>query len=625
MNLSRVRTSRYLILNLLTIVLLLTGCSSSEEADPVTPPPTPVPLVINDLVAVQGTSASITLGWTSPQLSNKVIIQYDVRYIAYGSEDSDWDTWTVGNPPQSDTTSGINKTHTVIGLTLDQVYVFRVAASTDGVEWAAPSNMVAATAAQVIDTTPPAPVTNLFLYKSTGTSLTVAWPPTGDDGIHGDALSYVVRYATAPITAANWDAAMPATGLVTDSTLPDMKETAITGLVADQEYHVALKAKDDLDLESTLSNVVTATTADLRTIFVNVEGTGDYPTIEHAINAAVVGDLILVAPGRYTWANQATGDSLQGLIHVLRDQTDFEVRSIAGPEATILDAQLKGRVMTVTGGPPPDPENPNFAGITIDGFTFTNGRATATVISDEEGWSGGGLNLHMTDTVVRNCIFRGNEASNGGALWMGGQGESSIENCLFEDNKSKLGGAIMMINSEPRMTLRNCTIRDNHATFAGGGIFAINVAFTMEDLLIVGNDSSEKGGGLSVSNLNEGCVVRRCTIADNEGTLGSAVRMAEDSVLRIESSLLAFNFGGPAFSSVVRSTAEIGCTLVFGHELGNQFPVATVDLGGNLETDPLFCDRTDYLLWASSPCLPGNHPNSAECGVIGARGVGCGF
>jgi hypothetical protein len=114
-----------------------------------------------------------------------------------------------------------------------------------------------------------------------------------------------------------------------------------------------------------------------------------------------------------------------------------------------------------------------------------------------------------------------------------------------------------------------------------------------------------------------------CTVADNDANFGSAIFLTENALLGIESSLLAFNTGSAAFSTRVNSGIEIGCTVVFGHDLGNQWPSNTTDLGGNLEIDPLFCDRTNFWLRANSPCLPGNHPAGADCGVIGARGTGC--
>ena len=181
----------------------------------------------------------------------------------------------------------------------------------------------------------------------------------------------------------------------------------------------------------------------------------------------------------------------------------------------------------------------------------------------------------------------------------------------------------MLVNSEPRITVRDCTIRNNHATHEGGGIWAGNVACTLENLLITNNSSSDEGGGFQGVLLNPDCEMIRCTVADNDANFGSAIFLTENTLLGIESCILAFNNGSSAFSTRVFSGIEIGCTDVFGHAQGNQLPSNTTDLGGNLEIDPLFCDRTNYLLRTDSPCLSGNHPDGTDCGVIGARGAGC--
>jgi hypothetical protein len=605
--------------------LTLGACSSSDDGEIVEPGPPPEPLAVDDLRAISGNPSTITLAWTSPQYADKATIRYDLRHIAYGSEDDDWDSWTVVRAPDSDSGPGQARTYVVSGLSENQVYAFGLKVSTNGVDWTDISNVAVATAAVGFDTTPPGEITRMFLYKSTPTSLTVAWPNAGDDGPHGLATSYEVRYATEVITDASWETATVVTADIVSSSLPGTMETTISDLSTDQEYFAAVKATDDRGHTSDLSNVVSAVTEDKRTFYVNVEGTGDYPTIEAAIDAATVGDLILVGPGRYTWTNQATGDSLRGLVFVDRDYTDFEVRSIAGPEATILDAEHHGRCMAVTGGSWPLPGGGlEYAGITIDGFTFTNGKAVGEEASPVEGWSGAGLNLHLTDTIVRNCIMTGNEARQGGGLWVGGQGDALIEDCVIENNRARFwGGGIMLVNSEPRITVRNTIVRNNHATREGGGIWAGNVACTLENLLIVNNTSSDEGGGLQAVLLNPECEMISCTVADNDGNVGSAIRLTENTTLRIESSLLAFNTGSAAFSTAVQSGIEIGCTLVYGHDQGNHWPSIHTDLGGNLELDPLFCDRTNYLLQADSPCLPGNHPDSSDCGVIGARAGGC--
>jgi hypothetical protein len=63
------------------------------------------------------------------------------------------------------------------------------------------------------------------------------------------------------------------------------------------------------------------------------------------------------------------------------------------------------------------------------------------------------------NTVVTNCAFSGNSASeDGGAMWNGG-GEPAITNCTFSSNSAEEGGAIRNWHSNPAIT--NCILWGN--------------------------------------------------------------------------------------------------------------------------------------------------------------------
>jgi hypothetical protein len=83
----------------------------------------------------------------------------------------------------------------------------------------------------------------------------------------------------------------------------------------------------------------------------------------------------------------------------------------------------------------------------------------------------------------------------------------------------------------------------------------------------------------------------------------------------------------------------LSCCDLFGNAGGDWVGCIADQYGfnGNIAEDPLFCgpggetipmlhfDSSPYSLHADSPCLPGNHPDGADCDLIGARGVGCGL
>lgn len=110
-----------------------------------------------------------------------------------------------------------------------------------------------------------------------------------------------------------------------------------------------------------------------------------------------------------------------------------------------------------------------------------------------------------------------------------------------------------------------------------------------------------------------------CTIVNSHATTsGSTVSGLGFGVIRIDRSIVAFNSG-----TGVRCT-YLTCTDIYGNSQGPG--EWDIDGGGNFSADPLFCDFEggDFRLLEASPCLPGNHPDGADCGLIGALGVGCG-
>ncbi len=114
---------------------------------------------------------------------------------------------------------------------------------------------------------------------------------------------------------------------------------------------------------------------------------GDQPTIQAAIDIAVFGDEVVVAPGIYTEAIDFVGKAIT-------------VRSSGGPVATTISAAgpSDSVVKCVSG------EGPTTV---LDGFTITGAFNNG---------GPGGLEISGSSPTVTNCIIAGNVGTSGGGM-----------------------------------------------------------------------------------------------------------------------------------------------------------------------------------------------------------------
>jgi predicted outer membrane repeat protein len=347
-----------------------------------------------------------------------------------------------------------------------------------------------------------------------------------------------------------------------------------------------------------------------RTWYVAVDGTGDAPTIQAAVDSAGPGDEILVGPGRYTWADQ--GGEMFGLLTFYRYNHHFTMRSVAGPEVTILDAQGQDRVIFFQG----------YNHVTLDGFTITGGDAPA---SDD--YIGGGICVHIAEgDVIRNCIFTGNTADVGAGFWATSRCNTRLENCTFTGNHARVFAAGIGVGySQSLLTVSGCTVVGNTCDQRGAGIALSQSTVLVENTLFADNVAGESGGGLYASD-TESAVFTGCTFAGNRAPAGGGVYIKGTSSVNLDCCVLAFSEDGGGLAVESTAAASLGCSDIFGNTGGDTWPSWVIDLGGNFSADPYFCGTSgsgDYTLRSDSPCLPGNHPGGTACGLIGAYGLGC--
>ncbi len=250
----------------------------------------------------------------------------------------------------------------------------------------------------------------------------------------------------------------------------------------------------------TLLCLLPAFTCQARTIIVDANGLGDYPTIQTAIDNSNDGDVVIVSPGTYTGQGNSDID-FNGLAITVRSTDPNDPNIVA---TTIIDCNGSGS----------DPHrgfgfyNGEDANSILDGLTITNGYAQR----------GGGILCDVSSPTITNCIINGNSAEYGGGICSQFHSSPIITNCTVTGNSAELGGGIYCGGENP--VVNNCTIIDNTAHYKGGGMYCYG-SFVITNSTIADNtlDDVGYGGGIHCSGSSDG-TISNCTISGNSNAYG---------------------------------------------------------------------------------------------------------
>jgi hypothetical protein len=307
---------------------------------------------------------------------------------------------------------------------------------------------------------------------------------------------------------------------------------------------------------------------------VDIAGGGDYSSIQAAIDAALPGDEIAVAPGTYLEIIDFQGKAIR-------------LYGTAGADFTTIDGTGRPHVVQCISGEGPD--------TILEGFTITGGNAIDSC--------GGGLFSDNSSPTVSRCAFIGNIARFGGGIC----GDALVSECLFSNNSAQTGGGTWRVSTVSRsifigntasmgaaihssQTVSDCTFIDNeegifdagdvtNCTFSGtlGGA-ALTNARTVTNCRFINNQHNAV-----VTRLDYHAIVTHCTFINNE----IGITNAQDGTTTVTNCILRGNaiaaIEGPA--SVSYSNVEGGWPGL-----------------GNIDSDPLFADPEGRLA-AGSPCI----------------------
>lgn len=299
----------------------------------------------------------------------------------------------------------------------------------------------------------------------------------------------------------------------------------------------------------------------------------DQPTIQAGIDAAVNGDVVLVAPGSYMENINFNGKAIT-------------VKSSDGAHNTLIDGGSvqypdNGSVVTFNSGEGLDS--------VLDGFTLTNGTGSPYVQygSDPVPGGGGVLCENSSPTLMNNTITQNTTISLGGGILAAHSSMLCINNIISHNMGRWKGGGLHCPHSSP--TISGNYISDNFSDGFGGGIcgnFSSDMVVTNN--IICGNQGGY-GGGIGCYSTDD-ITITNNIITGNVGDPGGGIAMISDFAT-ISNNIIAGNWGYRGGGICLQGLYSFKC--INNTVVGN----TSFNYGGGLYTECSKGDIKNTIFW----------------------------
>ncbi|UCC23627.1 MAG: right-handed parallel beta-helix repeat-containing protein, partial [Planctomycetota bacterium] len=286
-----------------------------------------------------------------------------------------------------------------------------------------------------------------------------------------------------------------------------------------------------------------------RKITVRADGSGDYPTIQAAIDDVNDGDEVVLEPGTYTGPGNRNIDFLGKAITVR--STDPNDASAVASTVIRCDGTSSARRRGFLFHSGED------ANSVVDGVTIRKGYGTY----------GGAICCDQSSPLIRNCTIKSNTANLGGGIYCT-DSNMVVVNCTITDNTAQgtnyvNGGGGVYLDYGGSPTVSKCAISNNTAAWAGG---VSCYGGTITDCVIAGNSANgDPGWGGAIHGLFGPTTISNCIITDNSAKLGGGIfSIVRRGNSRIVGCLISGNkaSSGGGFYCYEGELAISGCTIV---------------------------------------------------------------
>jgi hypothetical protein len=220
------------------------------------------PGAVNDLVATNSTTTTITVNWSAPADNGTTTVSgpvqsYDLRYSTTNINLGNWASTTQCFGLPAPASPGTKQNFTITGLAPGTQYYIALRSQDERPNLSPLSNILINSTVGIIDTLRPGQILDLQAIEPSNNSINLTWSAPADNGSDagsGAVIEYEIKYHSAEITNLTWDSATIFPQSIVPKSPGTQEKTTINGLQAETTYYFAVKARDERPNWAWISN-----------------------------------------------------------------------------------------------------------------------------------------------------------------------------------------------------------------------------------------------------------------------------------------------------------------------------------------------------------------------------------